>query len=146
MMVSECMAGIVQMVRPEADLATAARVMKKFNIGCVLVGLEAHVVGIVTDRDLVTRGLCAGAEAATMSVAEVMTPDPMYCTPDDTVNQAATIMRHNLVRRLPVLNADRTLAGIVSVGDICRHIPSSMAGQLIEKLSRPRNHSLTAAN
>jgi CBS domain-containing protein len=145
MNVSEIMAAVVQMVRPEDNLGTVARVMKKFDIGCVLVGSNHGVVGIVTDRDLVLRGLSAGDEACSMSVAEVMTPDPMFCTTDDTVRQAAIIMQHNLVRRLPVLNADRTVAGIVSLGDICCNTPSNLAGQLIAELSRPRKHSLAEA-
>lgn len=145
MNVGEIMAGVVQMVKPEDDLATVARVMKKFDVGCVLVGSEKRVVGIVTDRDLVIRGLCAGPEASTMSVAEIMTADPMFCTVDDTVKQAAMIMEHNLVRRLPVLNADRTVAGLVSLGDICRHAPSNLAGVLITELSKPSKHSLAEA-
>ena len=77
-----------------------------------------------------------------MSVAEIMTPDPMFCTVDDTVKQAAVIMEQNLIRRLPVLNPDRTLAGIVSLGNICCHAPANLAGELIEALSAPSGHCL----
>lgn len=142
MQVTEIMAGAVQIVEPDDDLATAARIMRDFDIGCLLVGSDSRVVGIVTDRDLVIRGLAAGPEAATTSVAEVMTRDPMFCSVNDTVRQAAMIMEHNQVRRLPVLNADRTMAGIVSLGDICTHSPRTLAGELIEEVSRPTHHEL----
>lgn len=142
MNVKEIMASVVHMVQPEDDLATAAGMMKEFDIGCVVVGSEDGLVGIVTDRDLVIRGLAAGADAASMSVAEVMTRDPMFCSVDDTVRQAAMIMEHNQVRRLPVLDADRKVVGVVSLGDICTHAPMNLSAELIESVSKPAHHEI----
>jgi CBS-domain-containing membrane protein len=67
----------------------------------------------------------------------VMTSDPVCCNVDDTVNQAATIMEANQIRRLPVLDFDQNLCGIVTVGDICTHAPHEISGELIEKVSKP---------
>jgi len=142
MNVTEIMASAVQLVKPDDNLVAAAKLMKEFDIGCLLVASESRVVGIVTDRDLVLRGLSSSNDVSEISVAEVMTPDPMFCTVDDTVRQVARIMEDSQIRRLPVLNADRTVAGIVSLGDVCTHTPHNIAGELIEEVSRPAHHEL----
>lgn len=146
MNVTETMSSAVQMVGPETDLVTAARLMKEFDIGCLLVGTNDCVAGIVTDRDFVLRGMTTGGDIGDLTVAEVMTRDPMFCMVDDTVAQAARIMEDSQVRRLPVLRADRTVVGIVSLGDICTHAPRNLAGELIEVVSRPAHHDLVEAN
>lgn len=142
MNVTEIMASAVQILEPGESLVTAAGIMKEFDIGCVLVGSNGHLAGIVTDRDFVLRGIAVGNHVSDMTIAEVMTRDPMFCSVDDTVLQAARIMKDNQVRRLPVLNADRTVAGIVSLGDICTHAPHNVAGELIETVSTPEHHDL----
>lgn len=142
MIVTEIMSSAARMVGPETDLLTAARLMKAYDIGCLLVGANRCVAGIVTDRDMVLRGMTTGNHVSDLTVAEVMTRDPMFCMLDDTVMQAARIMADNQVRRLPVLNADRSLAGIVSLGDICTHSPRNLAGELIEEVSKPLRHEL----
>lgn len=142
MNVTEIMASVAQVLEPDENLVTAARVMKEFDIGCVLVGSEGCVAGMVTDRDIVLRGVSSGNSLSEMTVAEIMSRDPTFCSVDDTVQQAARIMADNQVRRLPVLNADRTLAGIVSLGDICTHAPHNLSGELIDELSRPLHREL----
>lgn len=142
MNVTEIMASAARMVKPDTDVVMAAKVMREFDIGCVLVGSDGHVAGIVTDRDLVLRGVTAGNHISDVTVAEVMTRDPVFCSIDDTVSQAARIMQENQVRRLPVLNPDRTLAGVVSLGDICTHAPHNLAGELIESVSTSAHHGL----
>lgn len=142
MNVTQIMATAVHMLNPGESLVTAARSMREADIGCVLVGSNGHLAGIVTDRDIVLRGIAKGNHASDMTVAEVMTRDPMFCSVDDTVLQAARIMKDNQVRRLPVLNAERTVVGIVSLGDICTHAPQNVAGELIETISTPERHDL----
>lgn len=142
MNVTEIMASAAQMLEPDESVVTAARIMKDFDIGCVLVGLEGRVAGIVTDRDIVLRGVANDGDIAEMTVAEIMSSDPMFCVVDDTVQQAARIMADDQIRRLPVLHVDRTLAGILSLGDICTHTPHNLAGALITEVSRPVHHEL----
>lgn len=146
MNVTEIMSSAVQMVDPETDVVTAARLMREFDIGCLLVGANGRVAGVVTDRDMVLRGMTTGNDVSDLTVAEVMTRDPMFCMVDDTVLQAARIMKDSQVRRLPVLNADRTVAGVVSLGDICIHSPRNVSGELIEEVSKPAHHELVGAN
>lgn len=146
MKVTEIMSSAVQMVEPETDLVAAANLMRKFDIGSLLVGSNGCVAGIVTDRDMVLRGMATGNHVTDLTVAEVMTRDPMFCMVDDTVVQAARIMEDSQVRRLPVLNPDRSVAGIVSLGDICTHTPRNLAGELIEEVSKPAHHDLVEAS
>lgn len=142
MNVTEIMASAVQILAPEENVVEAARIMKQFDIGCVLVGSSDQVAGILTDRDIVLRGVASGKALSEMTLGEIMTRNPAFCSIDDTVQQAARIMEKHQVRRLPVLNTDRTLAGIVALGDICTHAPQNLAGELIEEVSSPVHHEL----
>jgi len=143
MQVSEIMANIVQNVGWEDSLTTVARIMKDHDIGCVTVGPSDKLDGILTDRDIVCRGLAIGAPLDCMTAADVMTPEPVTCRVDDTINQAAYIMEKHQVRRLPVMDNDNRLVGIVSLGDISRHGRRQLAGELIEEVSKPAHRDLT---
>lgn len=145
MKVSEIMANIVQNVGWEDSLTTVARIMKENDIGCVTVGTSDKLDGILTDRDIVCRGLAIGAPLDCMTAADVMTPDPVTCRVDDTINQAVFIMKKHRVRRLPVVDNDDRLAGIVSLGDISRHSRRQLAGELIEEVSKPAHRDLATA-
>ncbi len=139
MNVSEIMVNIVQMVTRDDSLDKAARIMKKYDIGCLLVGAEEGLEGVVTDRDLVCRGMASTQSVDNMTIADVMSPEPFWCLKDDTVNQAASIMEERQIRRLPVLDHDQRVVGIVSLGDICTHAPHELAGELIEEVSKPEH-------
>ena len=145
MKVSEIMANYVQNVGWEDSLTTIARIMKDHDIGCVTVGTSDKLDGILTDRDIVCRGLAIGAPLDCMTAADVMTPDPVTCRVDDTINQAAFIMKKHRIRRLPVVDDDNHLAGIVSLGDISIHSRHQLAGELIEEVSRQAHRDLATA-
>ena len=140
MYVAEVMVTAVRLLAADKDLITAARLMKRFDIGCVLVGSKGHVAGILTDRDIVLRGVASGEDLSTVTIAEIMTPDPMFCWVKDSIEKAAWIMQDSQVRRLPVLNDDRTVAGIVSISDISNHVSDRVAGQLIDAISSPAQY------
>lgn len=146
MKVNEIMANIVQNVGWEDSLTTVARIMKDHDIGCVTVGTSDKLDGILTDRDIVCRGLAIGAPLDCMMAADVMTPDPVTCRVDDTINQAAFIMEKHQVRRLPVMDDDNRLAGIVSLGDISRPGHRQLAGELIEEVSKPAHKELATTD
>jgi CBS domain-containing protein len=145
MKVSEIMANYVQNVGWEDSLTTVARIMKDHDIGCVTVGTGNKLDGILTDRDIVCRGLAIGAPLDCVTAADVMTPDPVTCRVDDTINQAVFIMKKHRIRRLPVVDDDNHLAGIVSLGDISIHSRHQLAGELIEEVSRPAHKDLATA-
>ena len=142
MKVSEIMANIVQMVDSEESLQKVAKIMKDYDIGSVVVGTENRLEGLLTDRDIVCRGMASAMPLSHITAADVMTSNPVCCRSDDTVNQAANIMEEKHVRRLPVLDYENRLVGIVSLGDICTHTQRKLAGELIEEVSKPEHHDL----
>ena len=142
MKVSEIMASIVQLVDKEAPVGKVASIMKDYDIGCVVVGSKDRLEGLITDRDIVCRALANGKPLDRARARDVMTSKPATCRDDDTVKQAAAIMERKQVRRLPVLDYDRHLVGIVSMGDICTHAPQELAAELIGEVSRPEHRDL----
>ena len=142
MNVSEIMTSIVQTVDRKTPLENVAKIMRDYDIGCVVVGTENRLDGLITDRDIVCRAVASGEPLEGLTAGDLMTPKPVFCREDDTVKQAAAIMERNQVRRLPVLDFDHRLVGIVSTGDISTHATHELAGELIEEVSRPEHRNL----
>lgn len=99
------------------SLAEAARMMRDADIGDVLVTRSGLLAGLVTDRDLVVRGIAEGKDPETTGLAEVCSTSPVTLSPDDPVDDAVRMMRHHAIRRLPVVEDDRPV-GVVSLGDL----------------------------
>ncbi|MFD4245389.1 CBS domain-containing protein [Streptomyces sp. NPDC058525] len=100
------------------SLAEAARVMRDASIGDVLVVDEGRLRGIVTDRDLVIRGMADNRDPADTTVYAICTTEPVTVAPDDGVDQAMDLMRRHALRRLPVQTRDGELVGVVTLGDL----------------------------
>ena len=112
----------------DATLVAAARTMKDLDIGNVVVVEDGRPIGIVTDRDIVVRGLGAGRAPDATSLREISSMDLTTLGPRDDVDAAAKLMRDKAVRRLPVVDGD-TVVGIVSLGDLAqrRDLGSALA-------------------
>jgi len=104
----------------EAPLHEAARIMRDEGIGDVLVTLGGRLCGLVTDRDIVIRGVAERRDAAHTTLGEVCSAASVTVGPDDDLGTAARLMRDQAVRRLPVVDAERRPVGIVSIGDLAR--------------------------
>ncbi|HZP52775.1 CBS domain-containing protein [Actinocrinis sp.] len=102
-----------------APMRSAASLMRDTNIGAVLVMDGDELLGIVTDRDLVVRGMAEGADPDIASIAEVTTASPITLAPDDDPAEAAALMRKHGIRRVPVVDRG-TAVGIVSLGDLAK--------------------------
>ncbi|MGP3683618.1 CBS domain-containing protein [Streptomyces sp. IBSNAI002] len=100
------------------SLAEAARVMRDASIGDVLIVDEGRLRGIVTDRDLVIRGMAENRDPADTTVYAICSTGPVTVRPDDGVDQAMDLMRRHALRRLPVQTADGELVGVVTLGDL----------------------------
>jgi CBS domain-containing protein len=100
-----------------APLRSAAALMRDGQVGSVLVVDGDQLIGIVTDRDLVVRGLAEGADPDVVAIAEVATASPITLGPDDDPSEAVTLMREHGVRRVPVVEQG-TPIGVVSLGDL----------------------------
>jgi len=107
-----------EVIRPDASIREAAKKMKQLDIGMLPVCDGERLIGAVTDRDLAIRAVAEGRDANRTFIHEVMSRDPVYCFEEDNLEQAAIIMEEKQVRRLPVLNRQKRLVGIVSLGDL----------------------------
>jgi len=96
------------------------------------------LIGMITDRDICCRGVAGGFEPATTAVSEIMSRDIRFCFSDDTVTAAVRQMEANHIRRLAVLNRDKTMAGFLSVDDLA-HYSRQMAGEVLDTV-RPTQH------
>jgi CBS domain-containing protein len=107
-----------EVIHPNATICEAARIMKDRDIGMLPVCDGDRLVGSLTDRDLAIRAIAAGHDPFSTKVREVMTKKVCYCRESDSLEKAARIMEKEQIRRLPVLNDEKRLVGIVSVGDL----------------------------
>jgi CBS domain-containing protein len=122
MQVREIMTGEVKSCRPETNLAQAATIMWEEDCGCVpVIDEEGRAIGMITDRDICMAVATKLRTAPDISVAEIMSGRVHACAPDDDVTQALGIMSREKLRRLPVLDADGMLAGLLSFNDVVLH-------------------------
>src|SRR6185503_20213254 len=136
MQLKEVMTRDVEMVRPESTLVEAARKMRDLNVGPIRVCNDDEIVGMITDRDIATRAVAEGYDPTNTQVRDVMTPELLYCFEDQEVSDAARLMQQRQVRRLVVLNRNRELAGIVSLGDLAVETGNEqLAGATLEQVS-----------
>lgn len=126
MKLRDVMTNPVVRIHPDETVAVAARTLTHYNIGILPVcGNDGRVVGLVTDRDLVTRCLASGRSPGATTVREVMTSKVVSAVPDMDAALAAGLMGREQIRRLPVLENGR-LCGMVSLGDLAVQEESSM--------------------
>jgi len=135
MLVSEAMSRDVKTVAPDTTIREAARLMGECDIGALPVSDGSRLAGMVTDRDIAVRAIAIGRGPDT-PVSEVMTLDVLYCHEDEDIGHIATNMADNQVRRLPVVDVDKRLVGIISLADIA-DARSDEAGQALEGITRP---------
>jgi len=135
MVISEIMTRDVQLVSPEDTLQTAARMMAVYDFGMVPVGENDRLIGMLTDRDITTRAVARGLNPVECKVSDVMSPEVNYVFDYETVEDAARNMSHLQVRRLPVLDRDKRLVGIVSLGDLALRDPEP-AGDALTSISQ----------
>lgn len=136
MQVKELMTRDVRLLSPQDTLRNAARHMRDDDIGSLPVADGDRLVGYLTDRDLVIRGLAEGRDADT-SVREIMTDRILYCFEDDSVEDVAANMAENQVRRLPVLSRNKRLVGIVALADLATQADDEPAEDALEGVSQP---------
>jgi CBS domain-containing protein len=112
----------VKSCRPDTDLAAAAKMMWDGDCGCVpVVDDERHVVGMITDRDICIAAATRSAAPSNIRASEVMQTDVQACRSNDDVRSALQMMRDRRVRRLPVVDQQQRLVGIVSLNDLVAH-------------------------
>jgi CBS domain-containing protein len=136
MKVSEVMTRDVQTVRPDQPVQEAANFMLSADAGSIPVADGGRLIGMITDRDIAVRGVARGYGPET-PVRELMTDDLVIVRVDDDVEDAASKMSEAQVRRLPVIDEEERLCGIVSLGDLSRETDTDCASEALEGVSQP---------
>ena len=136
MKVSEAMTRDVRVASPNESIRDAARIMAEIEAGALPVGENDRLVGVITDRDIALRAVAEGKDSTT-KVGEIMSREVLYCFDDQDVDEVAKNMGDVQVRRLPVVNRDKRLVGIISLGDVVCHQDSDAAGDTVAQISQP---------
>ena len=136
MRVSEVMTRDVQTIQPDDSAQRAASFMLSADAGSIPVTEGERLIGMITDRDIAVRGIAKGYGPDT-PVRELMTGDLVVVRTDDSIEDAASKMSEAQVRRLPVIDENDRLCGIVSLGDLSREADTDTAGHVLEGVSQP---------
>lgn len=127
MSIKDLMNKNVVRVSPDASVREAASIMKSRNVGCVVIQEGAGPVGVLTDRDIVTRAICDGRDVASTRVSEVMTHNAITLHEELGLEDALEKMRQSSVRRFPVTNSIGVVTGFISLDDLMRLVGKEMA-------------------
>jgi CBS domain-containing protein len=134
----EVMTRDVEVVASDAPLRDAASKMKQLDIGMIPVCDGDRLRGMLSDRDITVRATAEGKDPIKTKVSEIMSTEIVYCLEDQEVEEAVSVMEARQIRRLPVLNQDKRLVGIVSLGDIAVHVGDrDLAGETLQEISAP---------
>ncbi|MDB5930261.1 MAG: putative signal-transduction protein with domain [Polaromonas sp.] len=123
--VSEVMTRGVRSMSPTDTVVLAAQAMDELNVGVIPVCEGDKLIGVVTDRDIVVRGVAQSLDAATTQLSEVMSTHVRTAREDEEVDRVLDAMAENQIRRMPVVDAQGLLIGILSIGDIASKDPGN---------------------
>lgn len=137
MQVRDVMTSQVDVIAPSATLVEAARRMRDEDVGALPVGEDDRLMGMLTDRDIVVRAAADGKDSNSSTVRDAMSDRVLYCFDDQECAEVAASMASNQIRRLPVINRDKRLVGIVSLGDLAVDGPSGAAAEALQEISKP---------
>jgi len=136
MRVSDAMTSAVRITKPQQTIAEAARTMAEIDAGALPVGDGDRLVGMLTDRDIVVRAVALGKGPDT-PVAEAMSKEVLYCFSDQGLDEVLQNMADTKVRRMPVLNREKRLVGILSLGDVALVDDPDVTGEALSEISEP---------
>lgn len=137
MKISEIMTREVETVSPGDTIQAAAKMMDELNVGVLPVCDGQRLVGVITDRDITVRATSVGKAPDACKVAEIMTAEVDWCLEDDMVDEAAEKMQARQIRRLPVIDRDKRLVGILSLGDIATDAGRGVTAETLKDISQP---------
>ena len=140
--VKDTMTAEVKTATPSQSLTDAAKLMKQEDVGSVPVVDGERLVGVLTDRDIVVRGIADGSDPNAVKVGDIASHDVVTVRPDDDLDEALRLMAQHQVRRLPVVD-DGQLVGVVAQADVALEAKEKKVGETVEEISKPAS---TAAN
>lgn len=136
-LVRELMTRGVRTLSPNDSVMFAAQAMAELDVGSIPVCDGQKLVGVVTDRDLTIRSLAQGRDPQNTPLNQVMSPDVQWCYEEQSVEEAAQLMRDAQIRRLPIVDHDRKLVGMVSLGDLAVKGDEQEASEALKEISTP---------
>jgi len=144
MQIAEVMTPGPMTCAPDTTVAEAARLMWEGDCGILPIMRDHDLIGVVTDRDLFIALATRDAKPSELTVGSVARPAPITCTPRDDVHQAMGKMKSHRVRRLPVVDKDGTLVGIVSMNDLLLAVApeTALGGKVVDTLQSISEHQL----
>ena len=135
MKVKDCMHRGVAWVGPETTIKQLAQMMRDEDIGSIPIGDNDRLIGMVTDRDIVCRGVANAGDCNDLTAGDVMSKPIVYCRADENVEDALRIMERNKIRRLPVIDENKRLCGMLSLGDISERAGRELTGEVMRSVS-----------
>lgn len=134
--IAQIMSTDVRTIQPQESLRRAAQCMRELDVGALPVCDGERLLGMLTDRDITVRGIADGLDPDQACVSDIMTPEVQYCTADQDAEEAKRLMGERQLRRLPVIDKERRLVGIVSLGDLAVR-ESGHIDQALREISEP---------
>lgn len=134
--ISEIMTLDVALVRPDDSIADAAQLMRDWDVGALPVCNGKRLMGMITDRDITIRAVAEQDSPSGMRVADVMTDEVLWCYEDQSVDEVLRRMGDAQIRRMPVINRDHQLVGMVALGDLATR-SSADTDETLEDISAP---------
>jgi len=134
--VKDAMTADVKTAAPSQSLTDVARLMKQEDVGSVPVVDGERLIGVVTDRDIVVRGIADGSDPHAIKAGDIASRDVVTVRPDDDLDAALRLMAQHQVRRLPVVD-DGQLVGVVAQADVAHEAKEKDVGHVVEEISRP---------
>lgn len=142
MKIKEYMNSNVYCLKPNNTIKDCAKLMHDNHIGCIPVcNDQNNIVGLVTDRDIILRGIACNKDTSETPVSEIMTCNVVYCNEDDDVEEIEEIMSQNQIRRLPIIDKNNKIVGIISLGDLVKNnnINNNVVSDTLENICKDNN-------
>jgi CBS domain-containing protein len=135
MKVKDAMHKGVEWVEPDTSIVEVAAKMRERDVGAIPVGENDRLVGMVTDRDIVVRGVAKGRKLADLTARDVMTEGIVFCRDTEDLDDALRIMEQKRIRRLPVIDENKRMVGMLSLGDVSHAASHELTGELAAAVS-----------
>lgn len=135
MIVKDIMNQDVKLVSSDTTLKDAAQTRESTNLGFPPIGDGGHLVGTLTDREIGVNAIAKGKDPQLTKVEDILDPALICCQEDEDVEEVARSMSERQVRRMPTIDADKHLVGVVSVGDLATHLSPDRAGEVFRSVS-----------
>ena len=135
MKVKDIMTSKVEALPPDASIKLLAQKMRELNLGTIPIQEDGRITGMVTDRDLVLRGLADGLDPEKTFARDIMSHDVTFCYEDQDVPDVAHLMEEKKLYRLPVVTHDGKMVGLFSVSDLAQHAAYELTGEVMHAVS-----------